>query len=74
MEPTFEALEAQVLQLSDAQRARLLDRVLASLDVDPASVAVWDAVAQARERSAAQDPSLMLPLDSVLERLRAQLT
>ncbi len=69
----LEALESQVLQLPTADRMRLLDRVVASLDADAARDAAWDAVAASREADAAKDPSLLVPLDDVLDRLRADL-
>jgi hypothetical protein len=65
METTFEALEAEVLKLPAAQRAKLLDRVVASLDADAARDAAWDAVAARRQA----DPQLE-PLEQVLARLR----
>lgn len=69
----LEALESEVLRLPTADRRRLLDRVVASLDADAQRDAAWDAVARSREKTARQDPSLVLPLDDVLERLRAEL-
>jgi hypothetical protein len=68
-----EVLVAQLLQLSKADRIRLLDRVVASLDADAARDAAWDAVAARREADAKADPSLMQPLDDVLASLRADL-
>jgi hypothetical protein len=69
----LEALESQVLQLPTADRVRLLDRVVASLDADAARDAAWDAVAARREDDAKNDPSLLAPLDEVLARLRETL-
>ena len=69
----LEALESEVLRLPTAERRRLLDRVVASLDVDAKRDAAWDALARSREDVARQDPSLFLPLDDVLEELRAEL-
>lgn len=69
----LEALESEVLRLPTAERRRLLDRVVASLDVDARRDAAWDALARSREDVARQDPSLFLPLDDVLEELRAEL-
>lgn len=68
-----EVLETQLLQLSKADRIRVLDRVVASLDADAVRDAAWDAVAARREADAESDPSLMLPLDDVLAGLRADL-
>jgi len=69
----LEALESQVLQLPTADRVRLLDRVVASLDADARRDAAWDAVAAARDGQAENDPSLLIPLDVALVRLRAEL-
>jgi Putative addiction module component len=69
----LEALESQVLKLPTADRTRLLDRVVASLDADAVRDAAWDAVAAARQAEAERDPSVMLPLDEVLDRIRAEL-
>lgn len=69
----LEALESEVLRLPTAERRRLLDRVVASLDADAERDAAWDAVARAREDAARQDPSLLLPLDDVLSALREEL-
>ena len=73
MDIPLEALESQVLRLSTAERKRLLDRVVASLDIDAARDAAWDAVAAAREAEAKKDPALFVPLDEVVEQLRADL-
>ncbi len=73
MDTPLEALESQVLRLSAADRARLLDRVVASLDADAARDTAWDAVAANREELARNDPTLMVSTDSVLEQLRAEL-
>lgn len=69
----LEALASEVLRLPTAERRRLLDRVVASLDADAERDAAWDAVARAREDAARQDPSLLLPLDDVLSALREEL-
>jgi hypothetical protein len=69
----LEALEVAVLRLSPADRARLLDRVIASLETDGARDTAWDAVAAQREASLASGTTDEAPLDDVLERLRAEL-
>ena len=73
MDTPLEALESQVLRLPAADRARLLDRVVASLDADAARDKAWDAVAASREALAQSDPALMVSMDSVLKQLRAEL-
>lgn len=69
----LEALESEVLRLPAADRKRLLERVVASLDADAERDAAWDAVAAAREAQAGRDPSLIVPLDGVLDQIRAEL-
>lgn len=44
-----EALELEVLRLPVADRERLLDRVIASLDADKARDKAWDALAAKRD-------------------------
>jgi hypothetical protein len=51
---------------------RLLDRLVASLDADAARDAAWDKVAAAREQQANADPSLLVQVDEVLDRLRTE--
>ena len=65
-------LEAQLLQLTKAERIRVLDRVVASLDADAARDAAWDSLAARREDDAEQDPTLFLALEDVLAGLRAE--
>ena len=67
-----EILEAELLQLPKADRIRVLDRVVASLDADAARDAAWNAVAAQRDADADQNPSALVALDDVLTRLRAE--
>jgi hypothetical protein len=69
----LETLEVAVLRLSATDRARLLDRVVASLDADSARDTVWDTVAAQREASLASGMVTEAPLDEVLARLKAEL-
>jgi hypothetical protein len=69
----LETLEVAVLRLSPTDRARLLDRVVASLDADSVRDAVWDAVAAQREVALASGAATEAPLDDVLARLKAEL-
>ena len=73
MSISLEALESQVLSLTTADRVRLLDRVVASLDADAARDAAWDALAARRDAAATDDPSLLVSVDEVIARLRAEL-
>lgn len=49
MQTELETIEARVLRLSSADRARLLDRLILSLDEDKARDAAWDALAAKRD-------------------------
>ena len=69
----LETLEVAVLRLSAADRARLLDRVVASLDPDKSRDAAWDNVAEHREAALASGAATEVPLDEVLARLKAEL-
>lgn len=40
---TLDALEAEALRLSAAERARLVERLIASLDIDPEVEEAWAA-------------------------------
>jgi len=72
MATSIDILEAEVLQLPKAERIRLLDRVVASLDADAARDAAWDALAARRDDEIERDPSALLQLDEVLAALRAE--
>ncbi len=48
MSPILEAVEAAALQLSPAERARLVERLIASLDTDPAVEQAWAAEVERR--------------------------
>ena len=48
MSSTVEALEAEALQLSATERARLIERLIASLDVDPEVEDAWAAEVERR--------------------------
>ena len=72
MEISLEVLEAELLQLPKADRIRVLARLIASLDVDAARHAAWDALAACRDAEAERDPAVVLALDDVLAGLRAE--
>ena len=72
MSSTLEALQAEVLRLSAADRARLLDRLIASLDVDNEAEAAWDELADKREQELETGAVQSVPLDVVIARLEAR--
>ena len=70
----FETLEVAVLRLSAADRARLLDRVVASLDAGQRYATPHGiTVAEHREAALASGAATEVPLDEVLARLKDEL-
>jgi Putative addiction module component len=69
---TLETLQAEVLRLSPKDRARLLDRLIASLDVDTEAEAAWDAVADARESQVEAGAVQPVALDAAIARLETR--
>ena len=72
MEMTLDALQAEVLKLPAADRARLLDVLLDSIDEDEEVEREWEQIADARD--AELDSGAVSPVDgpTVLARLRAK--
>ena len=73
MDKTVEALASEVLQLPTADRTRLLDRVIASLDADAEREVAWDNLAATRDAELEAGTANAVPLDDILARLRAEL-
>lgn len=69
---TLETLQAEVLRLPPADRARLLDRLIASLDLDAGAEAAWDALADQREQALADGKTQALALETVLAQLEVR--
>ena len=69
----FEALELEVLSLPSAERSRLLDRVIASLDADKARDKAWDDLAAKREAAIESGDSTPVNGPEAVARLRADL-
>ncbi len=72
MTTVLETLQAEVLRLSPADRAKLLDRLIASLDVDADAEAAWDQLADKREQELEAGASSAVSLDVVVARLEAR--
>jgi hypothetical protein len=68
-----DVLAQQVLQLPSAERARLLDQVISSLDADHERDARWNALAVRRDAEADADPSVLVSGPDALARIRASL-
>ena len=69
MSSTLEALQAEVMRLSPSDRARLLDRLIASLDVDAGAEGAWDKLADARERELQTGLVHAVPIEVAIARL-----
>jgi hypothetical protein len=68
----IETLAGEVLGLSPSDRAKLLDRVIASLDADRQRDAAWDSLAAKRDAEIESGVSEALPGAEVIARLRLQ--
>lgn len=68
----LEVLQAQVLRLSATDRARLLDRLIASLDTDVGVEAAWDTLADQREEGLDSGQVRATSLESVVARLESR--
>jgi hypothetical protein len=66
----LESLEAQAMTLTEAERTHLLERLVASLDVDPEMEAAWDRVAEQREAELAAGHVSPVPVSEALARIR----
>lgn len=69
----IEALEAELLRLPSVERARLLDRVVASLDADRARDDAWDQLAAARDAEIESGASAPVLGHDAVERIRSEL-
>jgi hypothetical protein len=72
MSTTLETLQAEVLRLPPADRAKLLDRLIASLDVDASVEAEWDQLADQRDQELAQGTATDVPFEVAIARLEAR--
>lgn len=70
---TLERLEAEVLGLSAAERTRLVERLLASLDEDDEIAAAWAAEAELRIAALARGESRTVPVLDAIAAARARL-
>lgn len=68
MPATLEMLQAEVLRLSSADRAKLLDRLIASLDADADTEAAWDDLADKREQELQAGTSEAVSLELAVTR------
>jgi putative addiction module component (TIGR02574 family) len=68
----LEALEAEALRLSPAERARLVERLIASLDTDAEIEEAWAAEVERRNMEIESGAVSLIPGPEALARLKAQ--
>lgn len=72
MSPTLEVVQAQVMSLSKEDRSRLLERLVASLDVDAEAEEEWEQLAAQREAELESGAVVGIPLEEAMTQLRAR--
>ena len=74
MPMTLEALETEVFRLSPSDRSRLLEHLIASLDIDEEMETAWDAVAEQREAEIERGTATLIPFEAAIARLETRFT
>ena len=73
LEPeTVETLEAAALRLTRVERARLVDRLIATLDADPKVEEAWAAEVERRPTDIENGNVSLLPGPETLAKLKAE--
>ena len=72
MSSTVEVLEAEALQLSATERGRLIERLIASLDVDPGVDDAWAAEVERRNAQIESGVVSLINGPDALARLKAE--
>jgi putative addiction module component (TIGR02574 family) len=72
MASTVEVLEAEAMQLSAADRARLVERLIASLDVEPEVEEAWAAEVERRNAQIESGAASLIPGPEALADLKAE--
>ena len=72
MSTSLEALQAEVSRLSPTDRSRLLEHLIASLEVDDEVEAAWDAVADEREADVETGKASPVAFEEAIARLEAR--
>ena len=72
MSYTVEALEAEALNLPISERARLVDKLIASIDTEPDVETAWAEEIERRHAEIENGTVSLLPGEEVLARLRAE--
>ncbi len=74
MNTNLEVLEAEVLKLAPVDRSHLLERLIASLDIDPEVEEAWAHEADRREAELESGLLEAVPGQEAISRLRARLS
>ena len=74
MTTSLEVLEAEALKLAPADRSHLLERLIASLDVDSEVEEAWELEADRREASLESGTAVEVPGQEAMNRLRSRLS
>ena len=69
---TVESLEAAALQLSATERARLVERLIASQDIDPALETAWADEVECRNAEIESAVTSLIPGHDALANLKAE--
>ncbi len=72
MSSTVEVLEAEALQLSATERARLIERLIASLDIDPEVEDAWAAEVERRNAEIESGAVSLIPGPEAVAKLKAE--
>jgi putative addiction module component (TIGR02574 family) len=72
MSATVETIEAEALQLTPAERARLVNKLLASLDVQPDVEEAWAAEVERRNAEIENGKASLLSGPETIEKLIAE--
>jgi putative addiction module component (TIGR02574 family) len=72
MAASLEALEAEALQLSPSERARLVEKLIASLDADPEVEEAWAAEVERRLAEIENGTVSLLPGPETVAKLKAE--
>ena len=72
MSTSLEALQAEASRLSPSDRSRLLEHLIASLEVDDEVEAAWEAVADEREADLESGKVRPVAFEDAIARLEAR--
>ena len=72
MPATVETLEAEALQLTRDARARLIERLIASLDIDPDAEDAWAVEAEHRQEQIESGAASLVPGPETMAKLKSE--